>query len=395
MKIKKLPHGVSIRKDFSGNRIYWVLRLGSSWTGGNAKRYTFPTATEAVDAWEKEKNKHEELGKTAHTLTVAEIAEAKAAFAAAEEMGTTLTAIVSHYHRTAARKKSISYDDAMLLAQKKVKDEGLRQASIVSLNARWRHFRAWLLSTRPAKIKTLSAVTQDDAREYVESRDVSQSTRLHMRDEMSTLFRYAKEAGYIDSNPMRGIVIRRNKIKHRVTILTPKQVTDLLRAAKEGCEGTDRANHPVSVVAWESVPLLVLGLFAGLRPQEALRLDWSEIGEKHIDLAGEKTKKGVRRLVPVESSLRTWLDAYPLPKDGQVAPKNWRRKFAVVAKNAGLQPWPQDCLRHSYGSYHYAQGRNMPDTMTFMGHHDRSTFLTHYYEVVTPEAAKSYWSIVP
>lgn len=55
------------------------------------------------------------------------------------------------------------------------------------------------------------------------------------------------------------------------------------------------------------LPLVVLVCFAGLRPSQAVRLDWQDIGEEYIRLPGSKSKTGFSRQIPIQANLKAWL----------------------------------------------------------------------------------------
>jgi integrase/recombinase XerD len=111
----------------------------------------------------------------------------------------------------------------------------------------------------------------------------------------------------------------------------------------------------IKVYPGELVPWFVLGLFAGLRPEETVRLDWADIDfdRRQIDLPAKKAKGRTRRIIPIEPNLTEWLKAYrPVDRKGKVV-SNFRWHFQVFQRSAGPEwnPWPKDCLRHSYGSF--------------------------------------------
>ena len=91
MKLPKLPSGVSIFRDHSGDTEYWVLRLGKRWTGGHVVRRTFPSAGEARRAWEKEVSKRESLGTGSYELSPSQLGEAIACFRQLEGTGLSLS----------------------------------------------------------------------------------------------------------------------------------------------------------------------------------------------------------------------------------------------------------------------------------------------------------------
>ena len=55
------------------------------------------------------------------------------------------------------------------------------------------------------------------------------------------------------------------------------------------------------------LPLVVLVCFGGLRPSEATRLDWNEVGKDYIRLPGKKSKTGYSRQIPIQENLKSWL----------------------------------------------------------------------------------------
>ena len=100
---------------------------------------------------------------------------------------------------------------------------------------------------------------------------------------------------------------------------------------------------------------LAIGLFAGLRRAELERLEWSEVDldGKHIKVAASKAKTARRRLVTIEPNLAAWLGPFS-DRAGLVTPNNLRRRLATVRTVVGLGEWPENCFRHSFGSYHVA-----------------------------------------
>ena len=61
---------------------------------------------------------------------------------------------------------------------------------------------------------------------------------------------------------------------------------------------------------------------------------------------------------------------------------------------ARLQPWPQNAMRHSYGSYRLAQCHDAARVSLEMGNSPQMVF-AHYRELVKPKEAARYWAIAP
>jgi hypothetical protein len=94
----------------------------------------------------------------------------------------------------------------------------------------------------------------------------------------------------------------------------------------------------------DTVPIVALGCFAGVRPDESARMKW-EMSDNLID----------------------WLFLCRKPF-GKILPENFRRKrWALCQAMNWKDGWPEDILRHSYGSYHLAKYRNAALTADQMG----------------------------
>jgi integrase len=142
------------------------------------------------------------------------------------------------------------------------------------------------------------------------------------------------------------------------------------------------------------IPLVALVCFVGLRPSEADRLDWNEVGKDYICLPGSKSKTGYSRQIPIQPNLQAWL-----------AP--WRRSEGLICPDVCLEhvntgilyasgvKMPHDGMRHGYGTYRQAIVKNVGAVASEMGNtpqvcrrHDLNAFCTE-------EEAKVWFSIMP
>jgi integrase len=145
----------------------------------------------------------------------------------------------------------------------------------------------------------------------------------------------------------------------------------------------------------EILPYIAIGAFAGLRAAEIERLDWHHIDFEENEIAVSSENKTGERHVDMLPALREWL--LPFRKlSGPVTPKNLRKHFEQAREAAGIVPWPNNALRHSYGSYHLKHFGNDALTRLQMGHWRDSTVLfAHYRRAVTRRNAERYWNIRP
>ena len=145
--------------------------------------------------------------------------------------------------------------------------------------------------------------------------------------------------------------------------------------------------------------------YAGLPPQEALALRWSDIGKKTIlfDKAlsfGKEVQTKTRRartvelMTPLAADLAEWRLTSGRPADSElVFPtrdgrpwadhdfRNWRRRrYATVAEAVGVSNRPYD-LRHSLASLLLAEQRNLAEIAAQMGH-TMQTLLSTYVHII-------------
>ena len=154
-------------------------------------------------------------------------------------------------------------------------------------------------------------------------------------------------------------------------------------------------------------PFFAIGAFAGLRVAEIKRLDWSRVNlaSGFIEVTAGDAKTRQRRLVKIEANLAAWL-APQARKRGPVCGANHRKNMEAARRAAwekaqelemdapGLEHWPDNALRHSYGSYWLAKHKNASELSLAMGNSPEMIF-RHYREVVTPDEADRFWSIRP
>jgi integrase len=99
------------------------------------------------------------------------------------------------------------------------------------------------------------------------------------------------------------------------------------------------------------LPVLVLSLFSGVRRSEAEKVAGAEIGAEFIEIKAEKAKIRRRRLIPISTQLRAWLEC-ACETGGKLPAINYADKFKRTLEKAALRAeWPQNALRHSFASY--------------------------------------------
>jgi integrase len=112
--------------------------------------------------------------------------------------------------------------------------------------------------------------------------------------------------------------------------------------------------------------LVVLVCFAGLRPSEACRISWDEIGENFIRLRGAKTKTGYARQVPIQPNLKHWL-ALSREENGLVCPGVRLDCVSRAILRCSSVRLPHDAMRHGYATHRQMIVKNVAVVADEMG----------------------------
>lgn len=217
----------------------------------------------------------------------------------------------------------------------------------------------------------------------------------HYRAAIVALVRFARADNLVgaDSLPIERIPAR--SVKTTIETYTPEELEALLLAVGAHRKRQDKPE------AW--LPLVVLGAFAGLRPEEIAPMDpkkrglhWENIlwAKGKIDVPPEVSKTRRRRFVPLLPACAAWLEPWRKSK-GPVAPALGRACDQTPAwtKASGVR-WKYDALRHSYASYRLAVTHDMAALALEMGNSPSMIFL-HYLDLKHEEDAERYFGIRP
>jgi integrase len=279
-----------------------------------------------------------------------------------------------HAAREAARRRSLTL---VALKARFFADPETKKRSkfyLDDLGKRWRrfeeHFGAETLATD---------IKPEAIREWLHALPVADITKGNFHRNIAPVFAFAVHAGLIAENPFRKVRKPTVAGADGVAVFTPGQMRGLLRAADA-----------------EWLPVLALGGFAGLRPEEIRRLSWEDIDTDSgfIEVKASKSKTGQRRLVTISPTLRAWLRPYA-DREGGIVPKQERKLRLAAMKLAKVETWPVDVLRHSFASYHLAAHGSIDGTALELGHQSTKMLFKHYREAVKPEAAKAWWALLP
>jgi integrase len=250
----------------------------------------------------------------------------------------------------------------------------------------------------------------EDAEDWLHGLKVGPVSVNSYRRLLHAVFQYATDRKRIKENPI-ALVELVKETRDKVGILTVSQMAALLAGSREP----------------DVIATVAIGGFAGLRPEEVARLEWSKIALEQglIDCGADLTKTAKSRYVKIEPVLTAWLRRHCLTEIGQPEPiqgKNFRRRFdearrAVGFRIRGLQEkndqgdpvppeevavldetrvaWPHDALRHSYASYHIAKFQDASVLALQMGHTTTKLIFSNYRHRVKEAEAAAWWVLQP
>ena len=228
------------------------------------------------------------------------------------------------------------------------------------------------------------------------------------RRHLSIFFGWAVKKGKIPRNPCEQIEERRKKRseEQEAEIITPEEFKALLHVAKGSLPGVMEDER------WS--PNLLAGIalqgFCGIRAKEMTRLDWKSVDLKEghvlVSRGQGKTRKG--RVIPLPDASLIWLNSVK-ERTGPVVPSEYQKKLSglrsimrnpsqLMRKAPGFvsSEMPDNCLRHSFATYHLALHKNEALTSRLMGN-SPGVLRDNYEALVTraPRLAPEWFNVRP
>jgi integrase len=224
-------------------------------------------------------------------------------------------------------------------------------------------------------------VTTIETREvdlWLEDLDLAGQTKLNFRRVLHAVFRFGYRRGYCSFNPV-SETEKPKVVNGDKAIFTVEQVQKLLESSDD-----------------KTLPVIALGAFAGIRPEELSKLTWAHVQFDHgvIQVDPKTSKTASNRYVEITDNLRQWLAPY-VNRTGPIIPKNCRRLMEATRERAGITVWPHDVLRSCFASFHLAHHQDAQKLRGFLGHETTDMLFRHYRYRVKAEDAKRYWEITP
>jgi len=403
-----LPSGVGVTKVHYSNGPYWRVRLGKRFTGGkveiksfaeleDARNWIFGGKSKRAGEVVREvieegivnlKDKH---GQGAFALSPSQRSEAENAFRRLPS-GTSLTTVIDDWLKRRAPAGGVKTTKEVgvefLVSRRAM---GVRSRTYTQYES---HLR--IINEEFGELP-IADVERSHIEDWLSESEWAARTRKNYLVTFTTLLNFCQDRELCPGNP--AARIERPILEDRPPgILTVDQARKLLLVAAKGVAGEKGARKAFAARP-QMVPGLAIGLFAGLRRSEICRLDWSEIDLEsgHIEVKASKAKTRQRRLVTIGSNLLAWIKPFAKKNESVTPSKNedvFGENLKEIAEAAGIQEWPHNALRHSFGSYFFAKNKDENKTAAEMGNTPNIVF-KHYRALVKEKDALEYWRIQP
>jgi integrase len=284
------------------------------------------------------------------------------------------------YHREHTVRRGITVDKAVEEFLSFKRRQGRKESYFRSLAPMLRAFAGAF------KERKMHEITTQDIERFLDKREIGSVSWNNWRRDLRTLFNFGRTErnGWVKSNPAEEVMLR-TIVHEEVTILSINDAKKVLAKALE--------LYP------RVVPFMVLGIFGGLRREEAQNALWEDVNWDHgtIRVRNAKARSVANRYVHMEPVFKAWLEKCR-PKEGggpmctmQYARRNDLQELSVETS----VDCTENIYRHSFGSYHYANFENKPKTMLEMGHTNPTTFDRYYRRAIPRPIARQYWELTP
>lgn len=351
----------------------WIVDCGVKDGKRDRKYFAAKSAAEAEAKARRDQRERGRLGALA--ISDANLMDAVAALRLLAGTGLTLEALARKELERGVKKDLLISDLYAEYLERKT--AGLRPRSIDGIKSREGRFAADLAGVH---LRDLSA---EHIGQWISKGPANPVSRNAYLRGVRTLLNYAVRQGYTQFNPALA-----------VDFIKTRKLNPFVFSIDQAC----------LVLNWliknkpEMVAYYALGLFAGLRPDEAKLITSAQINlpDRLITVPPEVSKTHMRH-VHIRENLLQWLKAYPVSDS-----VFWKRYHADrMTKELGLD-WPNDVCRKSFISYHLAAFRNQNETVQEAGHRDSTMIFTHYRNIrtldglqITSDYAAGYWKITP
>lgn len=271
--------------------------------------------------------------------------------------------------------------------RRRVRDGVRRERTVQTIAGMARKFETAFGERRIASISSEDVQRWIDALAYKDRygglTGAEPRTKYHHRRYLSQFFRWCVRKGKgVRVNPCDGVdvPVRRGE----PTVLTVEE-----------CERLFELVVTPSFVTL--LPYYAICTFAGVRPTECQRLDWSsvEFDEGQIAVKASHAKTNTGRRIPIQPNLMEWLKWFKRtqPDDPLIPQVNFNDRNRQFRRELGF--WIPNGMRHSFASYYLGGIKQDYQSLEAWMGNSRIVLQSYYVNFPTKADSKRFWNILP
>lgn len=217
-----------------------------------------------------------------------------------------------------------------------------------------------------------------------------------------------QRANRTDVNVFYNWLVKSNRFKGLTTnpVPAPPEMNKKVKLAKKRVIlSSSEVFKFLSTCGEDLLPIIVAQVFIGVRPEESLRLDWShfDFDARELNVTADIAKGGEKhaRTNKIPKNAMKWLFPYRFKTSGAVlegvnSKSAFDKRMRAARAKAGWEPgkWPQNALRKTFISCHYASYSKVSKTAAIAGTSE-SVIFSNYRSNVNKTAAKKLWKVEP
>ena len=356
--------------------ISWSLDFGL--VNGRRKVTAFKKKADAVAALNAAKQSRLKFGQLAPMLSPIEVADFLTARDRLAECGASVQQAVNYYLKNAAIVR-----ESVLVPELVQRFLNAKADQRRAVRAQQSYRTALGALSRWLPLKPASEVQAADIEQWLNRSGWAAKTRNSRLGYASSMFNWGIKVELMAKNPCAGIE-RARLVADEIGTLTLRECEKLLNAAN----GT------------RLLPYVVFGMFCGIRRAELERLTWDSVNltEGTIIVGAKTAKTRTRRVVDICEAALAWLALVPaetMQADVRIVPSDFKDIWREFREKAGIAEWPNNALRHTFASMHYALHQNEAKLQAQMGHESATMLHKHYRALKTRTEAEKFWALRP
>jgi len=374
-RYKVFPMKIRERVNTSGGTS-WALDYGL--VNGRRKVAAFKKKADAVAALNAAKQERQKFGHLAPMLSPVEVADFLTARDRLAGCGASVQEAVDYYLKHAAVVR-----ESVLVPELVKRFLDLQADRKNAVRAQQSYRTALGALSRWLPMKAANEVQKTDVEHWLNGSGWAAKTRNSRLGYASSMFNWGITKGLLAKNPCVGI--------ERI-----KLVSDEIGTLKLGeCEKLLSA-----AIGTRLLPYVVFGMFCGIRRAELERLTWDSVNvsEATIILEAKNAKTRRRRVVDLCEAALAWLALVPaetMQAEVRIVPSDFKDIWREFREKAGIAQWPNNALRHTFASMHYAWHQNENKLQAQMGHTSAKMLFENYRALVKKTEAEKFWALRP